>query len=143
MVMWIGPDSGRSQVHVAGELLSFEYVENRGAAFGIMTSATGALAGVSLLIASGGIYMMWREYRTHRLAAFAIALVVGGALGNVVDRIFRGYVVDFVAVGGFPRFNLADSAISIGVILLLVAMVRDDREPQTIQNEEGITRTDD
>jgi signal peptidase II len=142
MVIWIGPESGRGHVGLVDDWLSFEYVENRGAAFGILTSATGALAAVSLLIAAGGVFMMWREHRANRLAAFAIALVVGGAIGNVIDRIYRGYVVDFVAVGGFPRFNLADSAISIGVVLLLAAMVRDDREPRTVQNEEGTSRTD-
>ncbi len=132
MVAWIGPDATRHRVEVIGSVFAFEYVENTGAAFGIMTSATGALAAVSLLIAGGGLFMLWREHRQHPLAAAAIALVVGGALGNVIDRIFRGYVVDFVAVGEFPRFNLADSAITVGVLLLLVAMVRDDRrERQT------------
>lgn len=142
MVLWIGPDAGRRHVSLFGDWLSFEYVENRGAAFGILTSATGTLAVVSILIAAGGLFMMWRDHRSHQLAAFAIALVVGGAIGNVVDRIYRGYVVDFVAVGDFPRFNLADSAISIGVVLLLVAMIRDDRQLRVIQKEEGTTPTD-
>lgn len=141
MVMWIGPDADRHRVDVVGDALGFEYVENTGAAFGIMTSATSALAGLSLLIAVGGIYMLWREHRRDRLATFAIGLVVGGALGNVIDRIYRGYVVDFVAVGSFPRFNLADSAITIGVFVLLAAMVRDSRRQQST-NQEGIESTD-
>ena len=141
MVMWIGPDADRHRVHLAGDAFGFDYVENTGAAFGIMTSATGALAGLSLLIAAGGIYMLWREHRRDMLATFAIGLVVGGAIGNVIDRIYRGYVVDFVAVGGFPRFNLADSAITIGVLLLLVAMARDSRQQQPHERE-GIEATD-
>jgi signal peptidase II len=128
IVAWIGPDANRQRVEIAGDVLAFEYVENTGAAFGIMPSATGALAVVSLLIAAGGIFMLWKEHRSNPLAAFAIALVVGGAIGNVIDRIYRGYVVDFLAVGAFPRFNLADSAITIGVVLLLVAMMRDGRQ---------------
>jgi signal peptidase II len=126
-VTWIGPDADRHRIDLIGDVLAFEYVENRGAAFGIMASATGALAAVSLLIAGGGLFMLWREHRQNPLAAIAIALVVGGAIGNVIDRMYRGYVVDFVAVGSFPRFNLADASISIGVLLLLVAMVREDR----------------
>ena len=128
MVMWIGPDADRHHVDLLGESIGFEYVENTGAAFGVMTSATGALAAVSLLIAAGGVFMLWREHRRDPVATLAIALVVGGALGNVIDRIYRGYVVDFVAVGAFPRFNLADSAITIGVLLLLAAMVRESRQ---------------
>lgn len=128
VVAWIGPDASRHRVEVVGTAVGFEYVENTGAAFGIMTSATGALAAVSLLIAGGGLLMLWREHREHPLAAVAIALVVGGALGNVIDRIFRGYVVDFVALGAFPRFNLADAAITIGVLMLIASMIRDERQ---------------
>jgi signal peptidase II len=127
-VSLIGPDADRHRIDLIGDFVAFDYVENRGAAFGIMGSATEALAAVSLLIAAGGLVMLWREHRERPLAALAIALVVGGAIGNVIDRMYRGYVVDFMAVGAFPRFNLADSAISIGVLLLLVAMVREDRD---------------
>lgn len=141
MVAWIGPDADRHRVDVVGDLLAFEYVENTGAAFGVMPTATGPLAAASLLIAAGGMVMLWKEHREHPLAALAIALVVGGALGNVIDRIYRGFVVDFVAVGGFPRFNLADSAITIGVLLLLVAMVRDGRQ-QGATTREGAGTVD-
>ena len=141
IVMWIGPDAARHRVDVIGSAIGFEYVENTGAAFGIMTSATSALAGVSLLIAGGGIYMLWREHRRDTLATLAIGMVVGGALGNVIDRLYRGYVVDFVAVGSFPRFNVADSAITIGVLLLLGAMARENRQQQPRKNE-GIGPTD-
>lgn len=141
MVMWIGPEADRHHVNVLGDAVGFEYVENTGAAFGIMTSATGALAAVSLVIAAGGVLMLWREHRRDPVATLAIALVVGGALGNVIDRIYRGYVVDFVAIGAFPRFNLADSAITIGVLLLLVAMIRDNRE-QNRTTQEGTDTTD-
>lgn len=141
MVLWIGPDADQHHVDVIGEALGFEYAENTGAAFGIMTSATGALALISLLIAAGGVFMLWREHRRDLLATFAIALVVGGALGNVIDRIYRGYVVDFVAVGSFPRFNLADSAITIGVLMLLAAMVLDNRR-QERTTQEGTHTTD-
>jgi signal peptidase II len=141
MVLWIGPEADQHRGDVLGESVGFEYVENTGAAFGILTSATGALAAISLLIAAGGVFMIWREHRRDALATLAIAMVVGGALGNVIDRIYRGYVVDFVAVGGFPRFNLADSAITIGVLLLLVAMGRENRQHKKTSNE-GIEPTD-
>jgi len=142
-VAWIGPEADRHRVSLIEELLGFEYVENTGAAFGILPSATGALAVVSLLIAVGGLFMMWREHRTAPITALAVALVVGGAIGNVIDRIFRGYVVDFVAVGEFPRFNLADSAITIGVLLLLVAMARESSAQRPARTPEGVSQADD
>lgn len=141
MVAWIGPDADQHRVDVIGTFLAFQYVENRGAAFGILGSATEALAAVSIVIAAVGIFMLWREHHQNRLGAFAISLVVGGAIGNVIDRIYRGYVVDFVAVGEWPRFNLADSAVTIGVILLLWAMVREDRALRNTMNE-GTRTTD-
>lgn len=127
MVFWIGPDAERHRIDVVGDFAGFEYVENTGAAFGILSSATEVLAVVSLMITAGGIFILWREHRQNPFAAFAISLIVGGAIGNVIDRIFRGYVVDFVAVGAWPRFNLADSAVTLGVLFLLWAMVREDR----------------
>lgn len=131
IVHWIGPGSDRHRIDVLGRSVGLEYVENRGAAFGIFGTATETLALVSLGIAAFGIYMIWRDHADRPRAAFAIALIVGGAIGNVIDRIFRGYVIDFVAIGTFPRFNLADSAITIGVLLLLWAMVREE-----VQNDE-------
>lgn len=127
MVGWIGPGADRHRIDIGGNLLAFEYVENRGAAFGMLSSATEALAAVSLLIIAGGVFMLWREHRRNPLAALAISLVIGGAIGNVIDRVYRGYVIDFVAVGAWPRFNLADSAVTIGVVLLLWAMIQEDR----------------
>jgi signal peptidase II len=142
-VRWIGPDADRHTIELVGSFLAFEYVENTGAAFGIMTSATSALAAISLLISIGGLFMMWREHRTAPLAALGIGLVVGGAVGNVIDRIFRGYVVDFMAVGEFPRFNLADSCITIGVLLLLAATIREGRQQPTRTTQEGTQLVDD
>jgi signal peptidase II len=142
-VRWIGPDADQHTIELVGTFIAFDYVENTGAAFGIMTSATSTLAAVSLLISAGGLYMMWREHRSEPLAALAIGLVVGGAVGNVIDRIFRGYVVDFIGVGGFPRFNLADSCITIGVLLLLAAMIRESRHQPTRTPQEGMPLVDD
>jgi signal peptidase II len=141
MVAWIGPDADSHRVDVIGDAIAFEYVENRGAAFGIFGSATDTLAIISIAIVAVAVVMLWREHRQNPLAATAIALIVGGALGNLIDRIFRGFVVDFVAVGWWPRFNLADSAVTIGVLLLLWSMIQEDRTHRTT-NQEGTRRAD-
>lgn len=114
-------------------LLSLTYVRNRGAAFGILSDAelpyqSALFSGVSLLaLAAIGVYA-WRLPASNRLARAALALIMGGALGNLMDRARLGYVIDFVDVfwgpHHWPAFNVADSAISVGVALLLLDIVR-------------------
>ena len=101
-------------------------VHNRGASFGIFSDAPGwasvALIVFAILISIALAIWMWRVNET--LLAVALALVIGGAVGNVIDRIRFGAVVDFldfhVAGWHWPAFNIADSAITIGVILLIL-----------------------
>ena len=79
-------------------------------------------------VASGFIVWMLKRYPGQRLFCFAITMILGGALGNVIDRLLHGYVVDFIQVhyGGwyFPSFNVADSAITIGAGLLILDELR-------------------
>ena len=104
---------------------------NRGVAFGFLNAAGPVL--VLLLtaaISAGFVVWFWREPRA--LTRLALALVLGGALGNFVDRLWRGAVTDFldVHVAGlhWPAFNLADAAITCGALLLVVDMVRTRKE---------------
>ena len=109
-------------------------VHNRGASFGIFSDAPGwasiALIVFAILISIALAIWMWRVNET--LLAVALALVIGGAVGNVIDRIRFGAVVDFLDfhVGGWhwPAFNIADSAITIGVILLILDSLKSKPE---------------
>lgn len=107
---------------------------NPGAAFSFLAGAGGwqrwFFVGVGVL-ACGFIVWMLRRHGDQRLFCFALAMVLGGALGNVVDRLVHGHVIDFLqfrfdwlaplfAGGYFPSFNLADSAISLGAICLIL-----------------------
>jgi signal peptidase II len=107
-------------------ILSLTWVENRGVSMGLL-QADGAkerwiLTGVTALIAAGVAWWMRKE--ANRIDILALALVLGGALGNIVDRVRFGYVVDFVHVHvgtwSFYVFNVADAAITIGVAILLL-----------------------
>ncbi|WP_374595861.1 signal peptidase II [Sphingosinicella sp.] len=107
-------------------VLSLTWVENRGVSMGLL-QADGAkerwiLTGVTALIAAGVAWWMRKE--ANRIDILALALVLGGALGNIVDRVRFGYVVDFVHVHvgtwSFYVFNVADAAITIGVAILLL-----------------------
>jgi signal peptidase II len=107
---------------VAGDYVRFTYVENRGAAFGLLQDQTAFFVFVGVLvigvIAASYRYLPRSGFRLH----LALGLQLGGAIGNLIDRIRQGYVVDFVDFGyrsnWWPVFNVADSAIVIGVALL-------------------------
>lgn len=110
--------------------LDITLVYNKGAAFGFLSSASGwqnVFFIVVALIACGVILYLLRQTR-ERLFAVALMLVLGGAIGNLVDRILYGYVVDFIDVyyqnWHWPAFNIADSAITIGAILIALDAIR-------------------
>ena len=115
---------------------------NEGAAFSFLANAGGwqrwFFLAVSLAI-SAAIIVMLRRQAARAPTAFALALVLGGALGNVYDRVTLGRVVDFIQLhaGGYywPAFNVADSAISAGVVLLLLESLGRSREARSIDNE--------
>ncbi len=106
-------------------------VYNRGAAFSFLANAAGWQRWFFIgLGAVAAIFIVWLLVRhgSQRLFAFALALILGGAIGNVVDRVARGHVVDFVLLHWqrfhWPAFNVADSAITVGAVLLVLDELR-------------------
>ena len=104
---------------------------NTGAAFSFLAGASGWQRWFFIgLGAVAAVFIVWllARHRDQLLFCWALALVLGGAVGNVLDRILHGHVVDFIQVhwGGayFPSFNVADSAISIGAVLLILDELR-------------------
>ncbi len=108
--------------------LNLVLVHNTGAAFGFLSSAGGwqnVFFIVAAVAASGFIlWMIWRLSAEDKLLATGLMLVLGGALGNLIDRLIHGYVVDFIdfyyRTWHWPAFNVADSAITIGAVMLVV-----------------------
>jgi signal peptidase II len=102
-------------------------VHNTGAAFSFLAGASGwqrwFFVGLGTL-ASAFIVWMLKKHPGQKLFCFAVTMIMGGAIGNVIDRLLHGYVVDFIQVhyGGwyFPSFNLADSAITLGAVCLIL-----------------------
>ena len=115
----LGPTEGASRP-LLGSWLSFTYVKNTGVAFGLFRGIPHFFTVTSVLISLGAIYF----YRFHLpndrpWVQLSLGMIVGGAIGNIIDRLRYGFVVDFVHVSWFPGiFNLADSAITIGVLML-------------------------
>ena len=119
--------SGGRTIDLVGSL-RFNLAFNKGMAFSQATGAgpiIGALAFVVIIVV-----VLWMRRTAQGLAALAAGLIVGGAMGNLIDRMFRGdawlrgAVVDFIDLQWWPVFNIADSAISIGAVLMIVASVR-------------------
>ena len=115
--------------------LNLTLMYNEGAAFSFLAGAGGwqrwFFAGLATLVTIALGVWLHRLKATERMTAIGIALVMGGAVGNLIDRILTGLVVDFIDVyyadWHWPAFNLADSAITLGVALLLVATLREGR----------------
>ena len=114
-------------------LARLTHVQNRGAAFGILSEADlpyqSVLFSVVSIIALGAIAVYaWKLPVASRLPRAALALIMGGAVGNLLDRMRLGYVIDYVDVywgrHHWPAFNVADSAISVGVALLVLDILR-------------------
>jgi len=108
--------------------LRFNLVFNKGMAFSQVTGAGPVIGALGFVVVI--VMVLWLRRQAKGLAAVAAGLIVGGALGNLIDRSLRGdawlrgAVVDFVDLQWFPVFNVADSAISIGAVLMIVASLR-------------------
>ena len=133
---WLGPGRDEQRFEVLGAALAFEYLENSGAAFGVLRGQ-GVVLGLLALVVLGGLVTYYRRLAApSREAMLGVGLIVGGAVGNLVDRVRLGHVVDFVAVGVWPKFNLADSAIAIGVALLAWHVLTSD-QPSAVSDRHG------
>lgn len=109
---------------------------NTGAAFGLFPDGGIVFTVVAVLVSIAILYYFPQIPAGHRLLRIALALQLGGALGNLIDRLLRGPVTDFLSVGQFPVFNLADACISVGVALLILTMWLEDRQQGAVESEE-------
>jgi signal peptidase II len=124
--------AGRPPIEVVPGVMSFNYTTNSGGAFGLGRSAPWVFAGATVLVSLVILFVSFRLDR--RPLAIALGLILGGALGNLTDRVqngpgLSGYVTDFIDLQVWPVFNLADSAIVVGAILLAISSARRE-EPE-------------
>ncbi len=116
--------------------LSLTYAENPGVAFsmfdGYGEAGRWVLSGVALVAGAGILYFFWRTPRTDDRLLSALGLLFAGVIGNVLDRVRIGYVIDFIDIQfgswHYPTFNVADMAIVIGAGLLIIDMFRSGKE---------------
>lgn len=123
--------------------LNLTLAHNTGAAFSFLSSASGwqrwFFIGLALMVSAFIITWLRRLEPTQRLLGCSLALIMGGSLGNVCDRLVHGYVIDFIDVyyqqWHWPVFNIADSAISVGAVLLILETLLSRRGSQSQQDE--------
>ncbi len=128
VVQQLGPTTMTNFIPLIGDTVRIAYSHNTGVAFSLFQGYPQILTISALLIISGAIYFYAKHLpNERRLMQVTLGLILGGALGNLIDRIRLGYVVDFIQVGWFPIFNVADSAISVGAALLMLQFLRDDQ----------------
>jgi signal peptidase II len=124
---------------VVGDLVRFVFSQNRGGIFGLFGDSAIVLAVSSLVVIGLIVVYEWREGSHSWLLTLALGLLLGGAMGNLIDRILYGYVTDFIDVGigdaRFYTFNVADSAISVALVLLVVIAVFRERLTRTAAHE--------
>lgn len=132
--MWITSHFAYGESLYVLSIFNVVLAHNTGAAFSFLSDAGGMqrwLFSVIAIVASVWIIWLLRRHSAQTLFALALSLILGGALGNLIDRIVYGYVVDFLSFHWdehyFPAFNIADSAITCGAFLLIFDSFREIR----------------
>lgn len=120
-----------SGIVVIKDFFGFEYLENRGAAFGILQNKLWLLVIITIFVTSGMVYYLIKYKPTSKLLRIAMAMIVAGAIGNLIDRVYYNFVVDFILVHYknvyyFPTFNVADIFVSVGTFFLIICILKDE-----------------
>lgn len=134
-------------VDVIPHIFRFGYLENRGAAWGMFSEHRWVFMVISsVAIVAILVYMFWKKPQS-RLLCCSLAFIVAGGIGNMIDRIIYGYVVDFIefAFIDFPTFNIADSFVTVGagllILYLILSMVKENKNGKDAQNNGDKTGT--
>lgn len=122
-----------SSVVLIENILSLTYVENRGAAFGILQNARWVFILFTIMAVVGILYFKIRHKPKGLTINSALCLVTSGAIGNLIDRVFRGYVVDMIEVTfiDYPVFNAADCFVVVGAVMLSIYILFIYKEPKS------------
>ncbi len=113
----------RTRLDVGGKVTVFggfdiKYVQNNGAAFNFMAGKTTLIIAVTLVvIAAGIVFIVWQR-KKHPMLQLWASIIIGGAVGNLIDRLTHGYVIDYIDIHIMPVFNFADICVTVGVLFL-------------------------
>lgn len=109
------------EVSVINGFLRFFYLENRGAAFGILQNQIWLFVLITLAISAVIVFALFK-YEDHEFFSYAASiLIIAGGIGNLIDRVVRGYVIDYISISFFPWiFNFADCCVTVGTLCLII-----------------------
>ena len=111
------------RIPVIEGLFYLDYTQNRGAAFGMFQNATLIFAAITVVLIGVFFYLLIKKKFTGKLFTASVILVAGGGIGNLIDRIIRQYVVDYLSLSFFPPVcNFADYCITIGAVLFIISI---------------------
>lgn len=118
-------------ITVIKDFFGFEYLENRGAAFGILQNRLWLFVIITIVVVAGMCYYLLAYKPKFLLTRASMALIMAGAVGNLIDRVFYKYVVDFILlhykdIYYFPTFNVADIMVCVGTFFLLICILKDE-----------------
>ena len=110
-------------------LFRLDFVKNYGAAFNIFSGSRIFLSFISIVFSILLIYLIFRKNNIQTIDLYSYSFILGGTIGNGIDRIFKGFVIDFINLNmiNFPVFNIADISINIGFIFLLYSIFKNNR----------------
>ena len=111
------------EINIIKNFLSLRFIKNEGAAFGILVGQRQFFIIITFLFFCLIFYLYKNELSDRWTAKLALIFLLGGSIGNLIDRISFHYVIDFIAVANFPVFNIADIFIFLGVIILLINLL--------------------
>ena len=109
-------------VPIIKNILHLTYITNTGSAFGLFKGLNWFFVFFSVIVIIAIFYYLERIVKNEKLLQFAVGLLLGGTIGNLIDRVAYGAVIDFIDFRIWPVFNIADSAVTIGVIILIVLL---------------------
>ncbi len=105
-------------------ILDFTYVENRGVAFGMFEDSRWIFVALTSIVIAVFIVLLFKTGKSSRLFSISSALIIGGGIGNLIDRLLYGYVVDYLSLSFFPPVcNFADYCITAGTVLLIIYLL--------------------
>lgn len=131
--IWASSALKIQDIVIIKDFFSFSYLENRGAAFGIFQNKVILLALVTIAVLAGMVYYLIKYKPSSKLFKVSAALIISGAIGNLIDRVYYNYVVDFIMfhykdVYYFPTFNVADIMVVAGTALMVIYLLKEDKD---------------
>ncbi|MCM1992723.1 signal peptidase II [Oceanirhabdus seepicola] len=141
--VWAVTLKGQAGITIINGFFGFEYLENRGAAFGIFQEKKIFLVGFTSIVLIALIVFLIKERKNSRLMSVSLSLIISGAIGNLYDRVFSGYVTDFILVHYkdiyyFPTFNVADILVVVGTGLLMILLIKEMIEEKKGLDEKNV-----